>query len=175
MDPTAASNKKPAKIVAEQIKTLETETKVDRNDMLLDWSSGYPIPTPNPSMTKELFSEIKNRVAGQMYAPYTCPITKVDTFDPTLAGLTVMEAMFVLLTRMGLSGDKSAIQEVMDRIEGKPKQSVESVSVSMSYTDHLKMLQDQEQQTTPPIDITPSQYKAAEYVPTVPDIDVSDL
>jgi len=53
-------------------------------------------------------------------------------------GMTNAEVMIVKLARSAAGGDPVATSMMLDRVLGKPKQSVESKSMTMTYADVLK-------------------------------------
>ena len=53
-------------------------------------------------------------------------------------GMTNAEVMIIRLARAAAAGDKEATASILDRTLGRPKQSVESKSMTMTYADVLK-------------------------------------
>ena len=53
-------------------------------------------------------------------------------------GMTNAEVMIIRMARTAASGDQAAADRMLDRILGRPKQSVETKSMSMTYADVLK-------------------------------------
>jgi hypothetical protein len=53
-------------------------------------------------------------------------------------GMTNAEVMIIKLARAAAAGDKEATSAMMDRVLGRPKQSVESKSLKLTYEDYLK-------------------------------------
>jgi hypothetical protein len=54
------------------------------------------------------------------------------------SGMTNAEVMIVKLARAAARGDKDSTAAMLDRVLGKPKQSVESKSMKLTYEDYLK-------------------------------------
>ena len=52
--------------------------------------------------------------------------------------MTNAEVMIVKLARSAAGGDQEATSMLLDRVLGRPKQSVESKNLSMTYADVLK-------------------------------------
>jgi hypothetical protein len=66
---------------------------------------------------------------------------KTDPFsvsDEEFVGMTNAEVMLVRMARLAAGGDLSAANVLLDRVLGKPKQSIESKNVNVSYADVLK-------------------------------------
>ena len=57
-----------------------------------------------------------------------------------------IEVMWIRLAEKAANGDTGAMNMMFDRILGKPKQSVETASVSMTYQDFLEQLKRSENQ-----------------------------
>ena len=53
-------------------------------------------------------------------------------------GLTNAEVMFIKIARRAASGDSAAENTLLDRMLGKPKQSVESKNLNLTYEDLLR-------------------------------------
>ena len=51
-----------------------------------------------------------------------------------------IEVMWIRLAEKAANGDMGAMSMMFDRLLGKPKQSVETASVSMTYQEFLKEL-----------------------------------
>lgn len=64
--------------------------------------------------------------------------------DPRFKGMTNAEVMWIRTAEKAADGDLIAANMLLDRILGKPKQSVESTSMSMSYQEFLNMVEEQE-------------------------------
>lgn len=60
--------------------------------------------------------------------------------EPRFEGMTNAEVMWIRTAEKAASGDLAATNLILDRVLGKPKQSVESMSMSMSYPEFLEFL-----------------------------------
>ena len=58
--------------------------------------------------------------------------------DQEFAGLTNAEVMIIRLARAAAEGNLASIESMLDRALGRPKQSMETKSLTMSYADVLK-------------------------------------
>lgn len=126
---------------------------------LITFENGIPRPVdaavvPLPDYNRVLQNALSLPYAGDQ-------ITNADgdaitIFDERYRGATLMEVMMHRLTLKAATGDKDAVNTVLDRLLGKPKQAVESVNVSMSYQDFLSDIA-QKESTGNIIDITPQQ------------------
>jgi hypothetical protein len=53
-------------------------------------------------------------------------------------GMTNAEVMIIRMARLAAAGDNEATAAILDRTLGRPKQSIESKSMTMTYADVLK-------------------------------------
>lgn len=60
--------------------------------------------------------------------------------DERFRGLTIQEVITLKHADNALTGDQKSIDSWQDRMIGKPKQSVESLNLGMTYTEMLDML-----------------------------------
>lgn len=131
---------------------------------MLIWKDGQPMavasrqfdgPKTQHSL-KALMQEVLN-------LPY-------DGHNPAYRGMTKGEAMILALTDRAAAGDLDAVKEILDRLMGKPTQSIQSFQVKGTLEELLDALATNAPNTQPtPIDITPN--------PTTPepDPDIDDL
>ena len=128
-----------------------------RSNALFAWSAGMPQPSGgrvSKAMQKE---QINQLLLAALSLPYkgvwNADTQQYEMDDPDYANATYGEVIsHKLVQRAAAQGDIRAIQEVLDRTLGKPKQAVESVNMSLSYTDFLEQLAQQSQgqsQNTP--------------------------
>lgn len=61
-----------------------------------------------------------------------------DGKDPSLQGMTQGQAMVINWTRQASHGDQDARQAIVDRLLGRPKQSVQSVQFTGDLTSFLQ-------------------------------------
>lgn len=64
--------------------------------------------------------------------------------NPDFAGKTMFEVIALRYAYRAAEGDQKAMDGFLDRVLGKPKQSVESVNTNISLTDYLKQLAEDE-------------------------------
>ena len=90
-----------------------------------------------------------------MDEPYTGtydPVVGQYIIEPEFEGLTCQQVIIRKARRNAISGDQAAINAWLDRVIGKPKQSVENLNVGVTlqeYLDQYADLQDEE----PAIDV----------------------
>jgi len=95
---------------------------------------GVPRPEAVPALTPQGISELSTVALSLPFVP------RGDAFpeDKEFEGMTNAEVMVIRLARAAASGDLSATSQLLDRVLGKPKQSVESKSLTLTYADVLK-------------------------------------
>jgi len=123
------------------------------NRRLMVWGAdGLPVPSSSPLITKP---QLEALAGAAMSLPYVDPLgLDGGEFD----GLTNAEVMMIRMARKAAEGDLAVASELLDRVLGRPKQSVESKSIRMSYEDVLKEMARQQQGFS---DIPPSSDAAA--------------
>lgn len=110
------------------------------------WEKGNPVPVYAPPLNKHQMSELVTAALSSEYEGDVDPETgEPINVDPRYVGMTNAEVMAVRLAKKAASGHDKSVTEVLDRILGKPKQSVESVGVKMNYRDFLDVIQRDEQ------------------------------
>jgi hypothetical protein len=127
--------------------------KDPRAEVMAAW--GLPIK-PAPPSKHEQKEHINQMLFDALSRPYrgvwNHDTQQYEMDDPDFAGQTygyVMQQK--LVHKAAVEGDMKAIQEVLDRTLGKPKQAVESVNMSMSYTEFLEQsAQEQQPQSQHP-------------------------
>ena len=62
---------------------------------------------------------------------------------PELYGLSYVEAATIQLARQAANGDQKAIEMLLDRNIGKPKQTNENKNMNMTYQDFLDAISKQ--------------------------------
>ncbi len=114
-----------------------------RNKAMIKWVNGVPEPyygDINPSSVKKLAVV----AASLPYEGTWDPDLEMNIIEPRFEGLTNAEVMWIRLAESAANGDLTATNMMLDRILGKPKQSVESTSMTMSYQEFLNMIAKQE-------------------------------
>lgn len=113
----------------------------------IQWVNGMPEPyiqCINPATVKQLATAALSTPYEGIYVP------EDDTYiaDPKYEGLTKAEVMWMRVAQQAADGNLKAVSIILDRILGKPKQSIESTSMSMSYTEFLEQLAKQQKDDT---------------------------
>lgn len=111
---------------------------------LFDWAEGMPRPKRKTSMGKEQVQNIHNAAAALPYQGEWNPLTQRFEMPPDMVGLTMAEAAIYRQWLKAADGDTKAYEKLMDRMLGKPKQAVETVSMKLSYSEFLDMLATQD-------------------------------
>lgn len=124
---------------------------VQVNRRVITWTKeGLPVPTSVPALTRQGVEELAITAMSLPYAVPDVPdhlpegsrereIAQYEhDKEMEFLGMTNAEVIAVKMARMAASGDKEAIRELWDRTLGRPKQSVESKTVRMTYEDVLK-------------------------------------
>ena len=102
--------------------------------MIVWGSDGLPRPSSAPSLTPASISELAAVALSLPYKPDPLIPSEAEEFE----GMTNAEVMIVKLARSAAGGNMAATTELLDRVLGRPKQSVESKNLSMTYADVLK-------------------------------------
>lgn len=116
--------------------------------MIVWGPDGVPRPSSVPALTPQGIGDL---AAVALSLPY-----KIADVPPNLPdkehqeavqrreeemefeGMTNAEVMIIKLARSAAGGDQEATSMLLDRVLGRPKQSVESKSMTMTYADVLK-------------------------------------
>lgn len=111
----------------------------------IEWVDGRPMPRYAQPLNKQQMSELVTAALSTEYEGDIDPETgEPCNFDSRYRGMTKAEVMALRLADRAAAGDNKATTEVLDRVLGKPKQSVETVGVKMTYHDFLEMLEKDE-------------------------------
>lgn len=98
---------------------------------LIEWREGVPHLVSAPVRLSEAPEDaLRVLLRRCLDLPY-------DGRDPTLQGLSQGEAMVINWARQAAAGDAEARTAIVDRFLGRPKQSVESVSLTGNLNDFL--------------------------------------
>ncbi len=108
------------------------------------WEDGMPVPIYNDPLNVPSMKELAITAVSTQYTGDVDPETGETVFEERFQGSTLMEVTMVRLAEQAATGNLKAAEMIMDRILGKPKQQVESVSVRMSYDDYLMQLAKEE-------------------------------
>lgn len=133
-------------------KSLTPQSSVKFNRRLVVWGAdGLPAPATVPLLSKPQIDALAAAALSLPYSPVppseALPKEQYEVaFNQYLAecaefeGMTNAEVMYVRLARKAAEGDKEATTVLLDRVLGKPKQSVESKSMKLTYEDYLQEL-----------------------------------
>ncbi len=102
--------------------------------MIVWGADGLPRPSSAPSLSPASISELATVALSLPYKPDPLVPSEAEEFE----GMTNAEVMIVKLARSAAGGNMAATTELLDRVLGRPKQSVESKTMSMTYADVLK-------------------------------------
>lgn len=99
---------------------------------LVVWGpDGTPVLTTEPVITKAQINDLYMAAAAQPYVP-----DPHNPQDAQYAGLTCAEV--IVRKQIILAARTGEAETVMDRLVGRPKQSVESTKLTLTYEDTLK-------------------------------------
>lgn len=108
----------------------------------IEWENGVPKPVyKNITPTS-----VKQLAATALSLPYEgeyIPELDMLYLDPRFEGMSNAEVMWVRMAEKASNGDLKAAEMILDRVLGKPKQSVESATMTMNYTEFLDYLSKQ--------------------------------
>lgn len=127
---------------------------------VFDWQNGVPVAYESKiAFNKQKAQDIFYAAAALPYrGVWDEEMQEYVIDDPRFIGLTCQEVVTMKALENALRGDRQAIVDWMDRMIGRPKQAVESLTVSATYTDYLNMLEKEmmgDDDNT--IDITPEE------------------
>lgn len=95
-------------------------------------ANGVPVPSSAPLLSKQ---NVEDLAVAALSLPYVGdPLGLYPEFD----GMTNAEVMLVKLARQAADGSMDATEILLDRVLGRPKQSVESKTFRMTYEDLLR-------------------------------------
>lgn len=129
-DPSA--DPRPAPAVPNAVAKVGDMGVINRR-MIVWGPDGVPRPESVPMLSPK---NVEDLASTALSLPY-----KTDPFsvsDEEFVGMTNAEVMLVRMARLAAGGDLSAANVLLDRVLGKPKQSIESKNVNVSYADVLK-------------------------------------
>jgi hypothetical protein len=106
--------------------------------------NGVPVKKTRIALKKEDVQEMKYHAAQQMYVGDWDPINQDYNVDERYVGMTKLEVAQHKQIDAAARGDLQALNQVEDRILGRPKQQVESVQISATLEDFLSRVAEQE-------------------------------
>lgn len=105
---------------------------------------GNPQPVYGEVKTR---ANVENSLLSMVSLPYEGvhdPETgEYINYDKRFEGMTLLDKASYELAIKAAAGDTKATEMIFDRILGKPKQQVESLSMTMSYEQYLNNLEDE--------------------------------
>lgn len=118
--------------------------KPPRAGMLVRWENGHPLPVYNPPTAKNTLEAMLVEAECEIYNGETDPETGEQIFDARYVGQTKAQVAIHRLLDQASAGYLPAIKEYLDRKFGKPKQSIEQVSMNVTYQDFLDSLKEED-------------------------------
>jgi hypothetical protein len=120
-------------------------------ESVINWSNGEPVVEYKQMLTKGVVGELPIAALSMPYTLEELDKVRSETerflgIDEHLVGKSIGEVMNIRLARKAANGDKEAYRILQDRILGKPKQEVQSTSVSMTYSEYLDNLPEDEEE-----------------------------
>lgn len=102
------------------------------------WEDGVPTVAYRELLT---IDAVSNLPIAALSLPYQrTPREILLAIDIEFEGLTNAEVMNIRLARRAASGDMDATKTIQDRVLGRPKQQIESRSITETYTQYLERL-----------------------------------
>lgn len=111
---------------------------------MIQWVNGIPEPSYgsiNPSSIKQLATA----TLGLPYEGVYNEELGIFIEEPRFKGMSNAEVMWVKIAEKAAAGDLEAAKMILDRVLGKPKQSVETTTMTLTYPEFLEHLAKQEE------------------------------
>lgn len=111
---------------------------MNRNGKYIVWKDGVPCPEYAEPYTRDQVAALQSVALALPYEPLRDPAT--GDFLPgeeRFVGMSNGEVGAIRFVEAHAHGSLDATKYIYDRVLGKPKQQVESLSVSMTYRDFL--------------------------------------
>lgn len=134
----------------------------------MKWNGNVPTPVYNEPQ-EFTPDQAKAAQIKALNAPYRGTYdAKLDAYvvEKEFEGLTNYEVACIRRAEAAAMGNLKAVEQVEDRLFGKPKQAVESVQMKMSYQDFLESLAQESEDSAFDIYATPVE----EYEETADDL-----
>lgn len=103
---------------------------------ILKWVDGKPVPTQVKIMNKEAVAELPIAVLSLPYE--RSELEKELGVDEEFEGMSNGAVALVIQARRASRGNSNALDMLLDRAIGKPKQQVENKNFTLTYEDWLK-------------------------------------
>jgi len=113
---------------------------------LFEWREGVPSPYGARPMTKEQVQTLYYAAAALPYNGVWNPEKQVWEIPERFQGCTTMEVIIQKQFEEAATGNLKAAEQVVDRILGKPKQAVDVAMATMSYSEFLEKLANEDAQ-----------------------------
>ena len=110
------------------------------NKVVITWINGVPEPTYGKIVNLQSVKKLAQVAASLPYEGEWDEELEMYILEPRFKGMSNIEVMWIRLAEKAANGDMGAMSMMFDRLLGKPKQSVETASVSMTYQEFLKEL-----------------------------------
>ena len=121
-----------------KLPVVKGRRSVTRGGMRTIWRNGQPVPIYTPPVTPDNIQDMHQNALQQTYKPpLDAQGNLLDPKEEEFIGMPKLEVGFHKRADKIAAGDEDALERSLDRLIGKPKQSVESVSVSMSLQDFV--------------------------------------
>ena len=115
------------------------------DNVMFHWVDDKPTPKGSHAMREQQVKDLYYAAGTLRYRGEWCHERQMYILeDPAYAGMTMFEVLVLKSFQKALNDDKER-ERVMDRVLGKPKQAVEQNITSMTYTELLESLHQEEQ------------------------------
>lgn len=109
---------------------------------LIAWENNVPVPVYVPPVTKGGISQMMHTALSMPYmGQYDQDTGEYVDIEPRFVGLTNLEVMTIRAAEKGARGSLKAMDMLLDRTLGKPKQEIESKVMTLTYQDVLDTLE----------------------------------
>ena len=108
------------------------------------WEGGVPHVEYRQMVNKDVLNDLPMAALSMPYKR-----TEQEIFldiDPEFDGMSNAEVMNIRLARRAASGEMDATKTILDRILGRPKQQIESRTISETYTQYLERIAAEEEE-----------------------------
>lgn len=105
----------------------------------IEWVNGVP-EAVYKNITPTSVKQLANTALSLPYQGEYIADLDMYVIEPRFAGMSNAEVMWVKMAEKAANGDLKAAEMILDRVLGKPKQSVESATMTMNYTEFLDYL-----------------------------------
>jgi hypothetical protein len=124
----------PSQIITKDNEGVVSASVLPLRRMIVFGVDGVPRPANVPLLNKQSIEDLAITALSLPYMPDPLSLTETEEF----LGMSNAEVMIVKLARAAAAGSMQATETLLDRVLGRPKQSLESKSMTMTYADVLK-------------------------------------